>query len=165
MERKIAQGWISTVLDCQESWCVPLNPPVSASLTSLAFQTRQLSNFDVRLFKMTSGNSGSYLFRMHCDGHDSYPGPMRKDNIRASVVWNAGPNKESLHTYYCQGMNVCFILCVWCTLNDLIQLTYPRTRMFYKHLFCTSTIPKSKHGWVCKQVLYCWFLQWSPYRL
>ena len=34
-----------------EAGMFPLNPPVSSSISSKAFQTRQLTQFDVRMFK------------------------------------------------------------------------------------------------------------------
>ena len=40
----------------------PLNPPVSCSLSSLALQTRQLSNYDIRIFKHASGKKGVFLY-------------------------------------------------------------------------------------------------------
>ena len=40
----------------------PLNPPVSCSLSSLAFQTRQLSNYNSRIFKLALGKKGLLLY-------------------------------------------------------------------------------------------------------
>ena len=38
----------------------PLNPPVSSSISSKAFQTCQLADFDLRLFKKALGDRGSF---------------------------------------------------------------------------------------------------------
>lgn len=106
-KRKFLKDGYQLFWTFQNGVLFPLKPPVSVSLTSLAFQTRQLSNFDVMLFKMALGNRGGHPFCMSCDGHNSCPDSIRKDNTRANVVSNAGPNKQSHWTYYGQGMDVC----------------------------------------------------------
>ena len=56
-----------------EAGMFPLNPPVTSSISSQAFQTRQLTQFDVRMFKKALGDRGSFPLRKNCDGHNSYP--------------------------------------------------------------------------------------------
>ncbi len=50
----------------------PLNSPVLSRISLKAFQTRQLTHFDVRLFKKALGDKGSFPLRKNCDGHNSY---------------------------------------------------------------------------------------------
>ena len=133
-----------------EAGMFPLNPPVTSSISSKAFQTRQLTQFDVRMFKKALGDRGSFPLRKNCDGHNSYPASLRNDNTRASTFPNAGPSSQQYNTYYRKGMDVRYLPYAWRTFHDLVQITAPRTRMLFKHLFCTDELPKSQHHWVCK---------------
>jgi hypothetical protein len=133
-----------------EAGLFPLHPPVSSSISSKAFQTRQLTQFDVKMFKKALGDRGSFPLRKNCDGHNSYPASLRNDNTRASTFPNAGPSTQQYNTYYREGMDVRYLPYAWRTFHDLVQITAPRTRMMYKHLFCTDELPKSPHHWVCK---------------
>ncbi len=83
----------------------PLNPPVSCSLSSLALQTRQLSNYDIRIFKRALGRKGSFPLRKNCDGHNSYISSLRKGNTRASTFPNAGPSTQSQLSFLRQRHN------------------------------------------------------------
>ena len=83
----------------------PLNPPVSCSLSSLALQTRQLSNYDIRIFKHALGIKGSFPLCKNCDGHNSYISSLRKGNTRASTFPNAGPSTQSQLSFLRQRHN------------------------------------------------------------
>ena len=118
-----------------EAGMFPLNPPVTSSISSKAFQTRQLTQFDVRMFKKALGDRGSFPLRKNCDGHNSYPASLRNDNTRASTFPNAGPSSQQYNTYYRKGMDVRYLPYAWRTFHNLVQITAPRTRMLFKHLF------------------------------
>ena len=92
-----------------EAGLFPLHPPVSSSISSKAFQTRQLTQFDVRMFKKALGDRRSFSLRKNCDGHNSYPASLRNDNTRASTFPNAGLVTQQYNTYYQKGMDVCYL--------------------------------------------------------
>jgi hypothetical protein len=89
-----------------EAGLFPLNPPVSSSISSNAFQTRELTDFDVRLFKKALGERGSFPLWKSFDGHNSYPASLRNANTRASTFLKAGLGTQQCNTYYCKGIDV-----------------------------------------------------------
>ena len=109
-----------------EAGLFPLNPPVSSSSSSKAFQTRQLTYFDVRLFIKALGDKGSFPLQKNCDGHNSYPSSLRNENPRASTFPNARPATQQYNTYYHKVMDVRYLPYSWRTFHDLVQLTAPR---------------------------------------
>jgi hypothetical protein len=127
---------------------------VFSSISSKTFQTRQLTHFDVRLFKKELGDKGSFPLQKNCDGHNSYPASLRNENTRASTFPNAGPATQQYSTYHRKGMDVRYLPYAWRIFHDLAQLTAPRTLMMYKHLFCTDELPKLPHHWVCKTSIF-----------
>ena len=128
-----------------EAGLFPLNPPVSSSISSKAFQTCQLTHFDVRLFKKALGDKGSFPLRKNCDGHNSYPASLRNENTRASTFPNAGPATQQYNTYYWKGMDVRYLPYAWRTFHDLVQLTVSSNvirilamNSFLKEFFCIT---------------------------
>lgn len=116
----------------------PLNPPVSCSLSSLAFQTRPLSNYDIRIFKLALGNKGTLPLHKNFDGPNScisFP--------------NARPSTQTRYTHYRQGMDVRYVTYTWCILNDVAQITTLKKEWFME-LKCTNELHKKPHQGICR---------------
>ena len=118
----IKSRWLETPLCHSKCWnAPPINPPVSCSLSSLALQTRQLSNYDIRIFKHALGKKGSFPLRKNCDGHNSYISSLRKGNTRASTFPNAGPSTQSQLSFLRQRHNDIDGMVVVAKLQDSIN--------------------------------------------